>query len=68
MDDWVTIIHPETGGTATVHRGALPHHYASGWQLQPPAEPPAPPPPGRDPDAPARAAKAGTKPDLSEES
>lgn len=31
--DWVTIIHPETQGTAEVHRGSLPHHYRSGWRL-----------------------------------
>jgi len=34
MGDWVRIIHPETGGTASVHQGALSHLYASGWQLQ----------------------------------
>lgn len=33
MSDWVTIIHPDTGGTAEVHRGSLPHHYRSGWRL-----------------------------------
>jgi len=32
-DEWVTIIHPETEGTAEVHRGSLPHHYRSGWRL-----------------------------------
>jgi len=32
-DDWVTIIHPETEGTAVVHRGSLPHHYRGGWRL-----------------------------------
>ena len=31
--EWVTIIHPETEGTAVVHRGSLPHHYRSGWRL-----------------------------------
>ena len=31
--DWVTIIHPETGGTGEVHRASLPQHYASGWRL-----------------------------------
>jgi len=43
MGDWVRIIHPETGGTASVHQGALSHLYASGWQLQ--AAPDAPQPP-----------------------
>lgn len=33
MSEWVTIIHPETGGTALVHRSSLPQHYASGWRL-----------------------------------
>jgi hypothetical protein len=32
-DEWVTIIHPETGGTGEVHRDSLPAHYASGWRL-----------------------------------
>lgn len=31
--DWVTIIHPETGGTSEVHCGSLPHHYRGGWRL-----------------------------------
>jgi len=31
--DWVTIIHPETGGTGQVHRASLHQHYASGWRL-----------------------------------
>jgi|HubBroStandDraft_6_1064221.scaffolds.fasta_scaffold00062_69 hypothetical protein len=31
--DWVTIIHPETGGTGTVHRSSLHQHYAAGWRL-----------------------------------
>jgi hypothetical protein len=31
--EWVTIIHPETGGTGEVHRASLPQHYASGWRL-----------------------------------
>jgi uncharacterized protein YciI len=30
---WVTITHPETGGTAEVHRDSLHQHYASGWRL-----------------------------------
>ena len=33
MSEWVTIIHPETGGTGLVHRSSLPQHYASGWRL-----------------------------------
>jgi hypothetical protein len=48
--EWVTIIHPETGGTGEVHRASLPQHYASGWRLltddeAPPAEPEPEPPP-----------------------
>lgn len=48
--DWVTIIHPETGGTGTVHRASLHQHYAAGWRLlgedetatpEPEPEPPA---------------------------
>ena len=31
--DWVTIIHPETGGTGEVHQASLHQHYASGWRL-----------------------------------
>lgn len=33
MGDWVTIIHPEHGGTGVVHRGSLAQHYAAGWRL-----------------------------------
>jgi hypothetical protein len=50
MDEWVQIIHPETGGTGEVHRSSLPQHYAAGWRLladdeipQPEAEPEPPP-------------------------
>jgi hypothetical protein len=49
-DEWVTIIHPETGGTGEVHRASLPAHYASGWRLladdeiPPPEAHPEPPP------------------------
>ena len=47
--EWVTIIHPETGGTGEVHRAYLPQHYASGWRLladgEIPAEPDPEPPP-----------------------
>ena len=42
--DWVTIIHPETGGTGRVHRSSLPQHYASGWRLLAPDEEPEPEP------------------------
>jgi len=42
--DWVTIIHPETGGTGEVHRSSLPQHYASGWRLLAPDEIPDPEP------------------------
>ena len=42
--EWVTIIHPETGGTAEVHRDSLPAHYASGWRLLASDEVPEPPP------------------------
>lgn len=31
--DWVTIIHPETGGTSEVHRSSLYQWYAAGWRL-----------------------------------
>jgi uncharacterized protein YciI len=61
-DEWVTIIHPETGGTGEVHRASLPQHYASGWRLLadgevPPAEPGTEPPPMTKAQA-AKAAKA----------
>jgi hypothetical protein len=42
--EWVTIIHPETGGTAEVHRDSLTAHYASGWRLLADDEIPAPEP------------------------
>ena len=32
-DEWVRIIHPETGGIGEVHRGSLTQHYAAGWRL-----------------------------------
>jgi len=44
MDEWVTIIHPETGGTGEVHRSSLPQHYASGWRLLADDEMPEPQP------------------------
>jgi hypothetical protein len=31
--EWVTIIHPGTGGTAEVNRSSLTQWYASGWRL-----------------------------------
>jgi hypothetical protein len=33
MGEQVRIIHPETGGTAEVDQGAMPHYYRSGWRL-----------------------------------
>lgn len=59
--DEVQIIHPGTGGVATVPRSSLPHHYASGWRLLADDEkkqdqaPPEPAPMTR-----AQAAKAGS--------
>jgi hypothetical protein len=43
-DQWVTIIHPETGGTGAVHRSSLHQHYAAGWRLLGEDEVPAPAP------------------------
>ena len=57
--DWVTIIHPETGHTGTVHRSSLSQHYASGWRLLDDSEAPAPePPPEPPPVTKAQAARA----------
>ena len=65
MDDWVTIIHPGTGGTAEVHRDSLTQHYASGWRLlgddEVPAAEPAPEPPPMTRAQAKRAASAETK-------
>jgi hypothetical protein len=63
--EWVTIIHPETGGTGQVHRSSLPQHYAAGWRLladdeAPPAEPQPEPEPMTKAQA-KRAASAETK-------
>jgi hypothetical protein len=43
--DWVTIVHPETGGQAEVHRLSLPQHYTAGWRLLADDETPEPEPP-----------------------
>lgn len=60
--EWVTVIHPETSGTATVHRESLPHLYASGWRLladdERPSSGPAPEP---EPMTKAQAAKTAAK-------
>ena len=63
--DWVTIIHPETGGTGEVHRDSLPAHYASGWRIladdeRPAPEPPQEPPPMTRTQAGEAAAETGT--------
>jgi hypothetical protein len=65
--EWVTIIHPGTGGTGEVHRDSLSAHYASGWRLladdeAPAAEPEPEPPPVTKAQAAkaAKAAEAGT--------
>jgi hypothetical protein len=68
MGEWVTIIHPGTGGTSEVHQSSLYQWYAAGWRLLtddevPPAEPePEPPPVSRAQAAKAakQAAEAGT--------
>lgn len=68
--EWVTIVHPETGGTAEVHRESLPHHYVSGWRLLAEDEAaPAGPEPEPEPMTKAQAAKAAArnKPAESEE-
>jgi hypothetical protein len=33
VSEWVKIVHPETGGTAEVHRSSLYQHYQGGWRL-----------------------------------
>jgi hypothetical protein len=59
LDDWVTIIHPETGGTGEVHQASLPQHYAAGWRLLADGEIPEPEPePEPPPMTKAQAAKA----------
>jgi hypothetical protein len=68
MDEWVQIIHPETGGTAEVHRSSLHQHYASGWRLLAPEEVPHPEAaPEPEPVTKAEAAKAAKKTAQSEE-
>ena len=64
--EWVTIIHPETGGTGQVHRASLHQHYASGWRLLagdeiPQAEPEPEPEPVTKAQAKAKAAKTDTE-------
>jgi len=64
-DEWVTIIHPETGGTGEVHRASLPAHYASGWRLltddeEAAADEPEPEPPPMTKAQAAKAAKAAS--------
>jgi hypothetical protein len=67
MDDWVQIIHPETGGTAEVHRSSLPQHYTAGWRLLADDEIPEPEPaPEPEPVTRAQAAKAAKKADQAE--
>ena len=59
--EWVTIIHPETGGTGEVHRASLPQHYASGWRLLGEDEIPEPePPPEPEPMTRAQAKRAAS--------
>lgn len=36
---WVTVRHPETGGTARITEPALPYHLRAGWELAPAPEP-----------------------------
>lgn len=59
MDEWVQIIHPETGGVGTVSVSSLYQWYAAGWR--PLAEgdiPPPEPPPEPEPMTRAQAAAA----------
>ena len=63
-DEWVTIIHPETGGTGEVHRDSLPAHYASGWRLLAGDEAPVPEPPPEPP--PVTRAQAAEQADQAE--
>jgi hypothetical protein len=68
MGEWVTIIHPETGGTGEVHRDSLPAHYASGWRLLAEGEIPEPEPvPEPPPVTRAQAAEAAQQAGISEE-
>ncbi len=64
MGEWVTIIHPETGGTGEVHRSSLSQHYAAGWRLLAEDEVPQPEPePEPPPVTKAQAAKAAKQAD-----
>jgi hypothetical protein len=57
--EWVTIVHPETGGTGEVHRSSLSQHYAGGWRLLADDEVPQPEPePEPEPVTRKQAAKA----------
>jgi hypothetical protein len=59
MDEWVQIIHPETGGIGEVHRSSLAQHYAAGWRLLAEDDIPEPEPePEPEPMTRAQAAKA----------
>jgi hypothetical protein len=61
-DDWVQIIHTETGGIAEVHRQSLHQHYAAGWRLLADDETPQPEPePEPEPVTRKQAAKAAKK-------
>lgn len=66
--EWVTITHPETGGSASVHQSSLPQYYAGGWRLladdEVPEEVPEPEPA---PVSKAQAAKSAKKAAESEE-
>jgi hypothetical protein len=67
MGEWVTIIHPETGGTGEVHQSSLYQWYASGWRLLADGEIPEPePPPEPPPVTRAQAAKAAQQADNAE--
>ena len=62
MDEWVQIIHADTGGVAEVHRDSLSQWYAGGWRLLAPDDPEAAapePPEVPEPMTRAQAAQAG---------
>ena len=61
--EWVQIIHPGTGGVATVHRSSLYQWYQGGWRLLAGDEAEAlepGPPPEPEPMSKAQAATAAT--------